>query len=182
MSTVGQDLRYFAYGTLQKGFPNWLDLADRLGDPIGRFCTDEPYALVVPTQPGCWNPGCGLLHRMAALVPGVASLRVEGDLFAIDRSALAEIDRLENYDEDRPTSGLYVRGRVHVRPLSGGSVLEAIAYCVRDPAAWLALVSSGRAELLARYERRFAGATPKACCSAKPGHTGPHDVIDPFAR
>jgi hypothetical protein len=113
MSTVGQDLRYFAYGTLQKGFPNWLDLADRLGDPIGRFRTDEPYALVVPTQPGC---------------------------------------------------------------------CEAIAYCVRDPAAWLALVSSGRAELLARYERRFAGATPKACCSAKPGHAGPHDVIDPFAR
>jgi gamma-glutamylcyclotransferase (GGCT)/AIG2-like uncharacterized protein YtfP len=182
MSTVGCDLRYFAYGTLQKGFPNWLDLADRLGDPIGRFRTAGPYALVVPLEPGCWNPGCGLLHRMAALVPGVAALRVEGDLFAIDRSALAEIDRLENYDDQRPTSGLYVRGHVHVRPLSGGSVLEAIAYRVRDPAPWLALVSSGRAELLASYERGFASATLKACCRAEPGHAGPHDVIDPFAR
>jgi gamma-glutamylcyclotransferase (GGCT)/AIG2-like uncharacterized protein YtfP len=178
---VDRDLRYFAYGTLQKGFPNWLDLADRVGDPIGRFRTVEPHALVVPIRPGCWNPGCGLLHRMAALVPGVEASGVEGDLFAIDQSTLAEIDRLENYDEERPATGLYVRTHVKVRDLAGGSVHEAIAYCARDPAPWQTLVSSGRAELLGCYERRFAGAAPKACCIAEPGHVGPHDVIDPFA-
>jgi gamma-glutamylcyclotransferase (GGCT)/AIG2-like uncharacterized protein YtfP len=179
---VGAALRYFAYGTLQKGFPNWHDLADRLGDPIGRFRTVEPHALVVPIEPGCGNPGCGLLHRMAALVPGVEPFRVDGDLFAIDRLALAEIDRLEAYDEDRQPPGLYVRTHVTVRSLAGGSVCEAIAYCARDPARWQALVSTGDAELLSRYERRFADATPKACCVTDPGHTGPHDMLDLFAE
>jgi gamma-glutamylcyclotransferase (GGCT)/AIG2-like uncharacterized protein YtfP len=174
-------LWYFAYGTLQKDFPNWYDLADRLGDPIGRFRTVEPHALVVPTQPGCWNPGCRLLHRMAALLPGVEGFHVEGDVFAVDRSALAAIDRLEDYDEDRQPPGLYVRGQVMVRSLAGGSLYEAIAYRVRDPAPWQALVSSGRAELLGSYERRFADAAPKACCLRNPGHAGPHDVLDPFA-
>jgi gamma-glutamylcyclotransferase (GGCT)/AIG2-like uncharacterized protein YtfP len=178
---VDTKLRYFAYGTLQKGFPNWHDLADRLGDPIGRFHTVEPHALVVPLQPGCWNPGCRLLHRMAALVPGVEPFHVEGDLFAIDQSALADIDQLEDHDEDRQPPGVYVRTQVKVRALAGGSVREAIVYCVRDPAPWQALVSTGQAELLGRYERRFADATPKACCLRDPGHGGPHDVLDPFA-
>jgi gamma-glutamylcyclotransferase (GGCT)/AIG2-like uncharacterized protein YtfP len=155
-------------------------LADRLGDPIGRFRTVQPHALVVPIQPGCWNPGCRLLHRMAALVPGVEPFRVEGDVFAIDGSALAEIDRLEDYDEQRQPPGLYVRTRVQVRSLAGGSLHEAIAYCVRDPAPWQALVSSGAAELLGRYERRFADATLKACCKRDPGHAGAHDVLDLF--
>ena len=179
---VARELRYFAYGTLQKGFPNWRDFADRLGDPIGRFCTVEPHALVVPTEPGCGNPGCGLLHRMAALVPGVEGFRVEGDVFAIDRSALVAIDRLEDYDEVRGPPGLYVCTRVQVRSLDPtASFEEAIAYCVRDPAPWRALVSSGRAEFLPGYERRFAQATPKTCCLTNPGHTGPHDVLDLFA-
>ena len=175
-----RDLRYFAYGTLQKDFPNWHDLADRLGDPTGRFRTVEPHALVVPRQPGCWNPGCRLLHRMVALVPAVEGFHVEGDVFAIDRSTLAAIDRLEGYDENDQTPGLYVRTRVVVLSLVGGSGGDAIAYRARDPAAWLALVSGGRAELFERYERRFAHATPKACCLRHPDHEGPHDVLDPF--
>ena len=176
-----RELRYFAYGTLQKEFPNWHDLADRLGDPIGRFRTVEPHAVVVPIQAGCWNPGCRLLHRMAALVPGVEGFHVDGDVFAIDPSALAAIDRLEDYDEDRQPPGLYLRTHLQVRSLAEPTVHEAIAYCVRDPAPWLALVSNGRAEALSCYERRFADATPKACCLRNPGHAGPHDVLDPFA-
>jgi gamma-glutamylcyclotransferase (GGCT)/AIG2-like uncharacterized protein YtfP len=178
---VARDLCYFAYGTLQRGFPNWHDLADRLGEPIGRFRTVEPHALVVPVQPGCANPGCGLLHRMAALVPGVDAFEVEGDVFAIDRSALAEIDRLEDYEEERQPPGLYLRTNVTVRPMAGGAPREAIAYCARDPEPWLALVKRGRAELHRRYEQRFADATPKACCVRDPGHAAPHDVLDLFA-
>jgi hypothetical protein len=96
--------------------------------------------------------------------------------------ALAEIDRLEAYDEDRQPPGLYMRTHVTVRSLTGGGVYDAIAYCARDPAPWQALVSTGEAELLSRYERRFADATPKACCVRDPGHAGPHDVLDLFAE
>lgn len=176
---MSDGLCYFAYGTLQMGFPNWYDLSGLLGDPIGRARTVEPHALVVPRQPGCGNPRCGLLHRMAALVPGVEGFHVEGDVFAIDQRALAAIDRLEDYDERRQQPGLYARTQVRVRLLAEGSVRAAIAYAVNDPAGWQALVRHGRAELLERYERRFADATPKACCVRRPGHAGPHDVIDP---
>jgi gamma-glutamylcyclotransferase (GGCT)/AIG2-like uncharacterized protein YtfP len=178
---MAAEIGYFAYGTLQKGFPNWPDLADRLGDPVGRFRTVAPHALVVPTQPGCGNPGCGLLHRMAALVPGVEGFHVEGDLFMVEPSAIAAIDRLEDYDERREPPGLYVRTRVQVAALAVGDVHSAVAYCVRDPAPWRALVARGEAELLARYEARVASVTPKRCCVADRGHAGPHDVVDPLA-
>ena len=174
---------YLAYGTLQKGFPNWLELADRLGEPLGRFRTARPHALVVPIQPGCGNPGCVLLRRMASLVPADHGCHVEGDLFLADRSLIAEIDRLEGYDETREASGVsgpYVRGETEVAPVDGGETRLATAYRVRDPARWRALVASGRAELLMRYDPRFADARPKACCVENPGHDGPHDVIDPL--
>jgi gamma-glutamylcyclotransferase (GGCT)/AIG2-like uncharacterized protein YtfP len=174
------ELRYFAYGTLQKGFPNWHDLADRLGEPIGRFRTVESHALVVPIQPGCANPACGLLHRMAALVPGIEGFHVEGDLFDVDRSTLAAIDRLEGHDERRPP-GPYVRTWIEVASLEGREVHNAIAYRIREPARWRALVASGRAELVMRYERELAAAAPKECCIRNSHHRGPHDVLDPFA-
>jgi hypothetical protein len=117
---MAAEIDYFAYRTLQKGFPNWPDLADQLGDPVGRFRTVEPHALVVPIKLGCGNPGCGLLHRVAALVPGVEGFHVEGDLFMIDRSALAAVDRLEDYDERRAIPGLYVGTQVEIAPLTGG--------------------------------------------------------------
>ena len=181
MRTTSAELAYFAYGTLQKGFANWRDLADRLGDPVGRFRTVEPHALVVPVQPGCANPGCPLLHRMAVLVPGIEGFHAEGDLFIVDRSALAEIDRLEDYDDARDPPGLYERVRVRVASPAGREAHDAFAFRVSDPAPWRALVATGRAELLTRYERRHAHASPKRCCIASPGHTGPHDVLDPFA-
>lgn len=175
-------LSYFAYGTLQRDFPNWPDLAELLGEPLGRFRTVAPHAVVVPLQPGCGNPGCGMLHRMAALVPGVESLRAEGDLFTIDRSALPAIDRLEGYDQRRQPPCLYVRAAVELEPAGGGPRRVAIAYVVSQPQLWRALASAGAAELVERYEPRHAHVEPKRCCVTAPGHVGAHDVIDPLAR
>lgn len=178
---MAAQIGYFAYGTLQKGFPNWPDLADQLGEPVGRFRTVEPHALVVPIQPGCGNPGCGMLHRMAALVPGVPGFRVDGDLFMIDRCALAAVDRLEAYDDRREPPGLYVRTSIEIASIADDQVRAAITYRVRDPTAWLALVTRRAAELHERYEHHLAHATLKQCCIRNPRHHGPHDVLDPLA-
>ena len=176
-----RDIAYFAYGTLQKGFQNWPDLADRLGDPIGRFRTVAPHALVVPLEPGCGNPGCRLLHRMAALVPGVDGFHVEGDLFMIDRATLAAVDRLEDYEPGRRPPGLYERVEVEVVALDRRRTVVAMAYRVREPARWRALATSGAAELLTQYVHDLARAEAKRCCRLHPGHDGPHDVVDPLA-
>lgn len=58
----------------------------------------------------------------------------------------------------------------------------ANAYTVREPARWRALVATGTAELLERYDDHLAEARPKLCCLTNPGHSGPHDVIDPSER
>jgi gamma-glutamylcyclotransferase (GGCT)/AIG2-like uncharacterized protein YtfP len=174
------ELAYFAYGTLQKGFPNWPYMADRLGEPLGRFRTVAPHGLVVPLAAGCPNPGCRLLHRMAALVPDVEGSRVEGDLFEIDEAALTAIDRLEGYDLTGGREGPYVRVSIEVAPLDGGEVRVAAGYRARDPGRWRALVAAGRAELATRYGRELATAGTKRCCLDSPGHAGPHDVMDIF--
>jgi hypothetical protein len=118
---------------------------------------------------------------MAVLVAGVEGFQVEGDLFAVGRSALAAIDRLEGYDEEREPPGLYERIRLTVAPAGGGAGRDAFAFRIRDPAPWRALAASGGAELVTRYEKRHAHASPKRCCVVEPGHAGPHDVVDPFA-
>jgi gamma-glutamylcyclotransferase (GGCT)/AIG2-like uncharacterized protein YtfP len=174
-------INYFAYGTLQQGFPNWPEFADRLGDPVGRFRTSEPHGLVVPIEPGCGNPGCELLHRMAAMVPGIDGFQAEGDLFEIDRATLAAIDRLEDYDETRDPPGLFARTRVEVVGVDRDDRRLAIAYRAQDPARWRELAASGAAEILVLYDRHHAQAEPKPCCAANPGHAGPHDVRDPLA-
>jgi hypothetical protein len=56
----------------------------------------------------------------------------------------------------------------------------ATAYRVREPARWRALATTGAAQLLERYEHHLASAEPKRCCVIEPGHSGPHDVIDPL--
>jgi gamma-glutamylcyclotransferase (GGCT)/AIG2-like uncharacterized protein YtfP len=176
---MARDIHYFAYGTLQRGLSNHADMADVLGEPRGRFRTLDPFAVVVPHQPGCANPGCNLLHRMALLVAEVGSLRVEGDVYLVDADGLRIVDRLENYDRDDVT-GPYVRVEIDVVSIDGLTQLRAQAYRVRDPAAWRALVELGRAEAVARYTADMATSTPKDCCARAPGHTGPHDTIDPL--
>jgi gamma-glutamylcyclotransferase (GGCT)/AIG2-like uncharacterized protein YtfP len=175
---MARDIHYFAYGTLQQGLSNHAATTDVLGEPRGRFRTVEPFAVVVPHERGCANPGCGLLHRMAALVPQVGSLRVEGDVYLVDADGLRVIDRLESYDGADGT-GPYVRCAVEVVAIDGSTRLTAQAYRVRDPAPWRTLVELGRADAVSRYTAGMASSTPKGCCVRAPGHAGPHDTIDP---
>jgi gamma-glutamylcyclotransferase (GGCT)/AIG2-like uncharacterized protein YtfP len=180
VAPMARDIHYFAYGTLQRGLANYADLTDLLGEPLGRFRTVESYAVVVPQRPGCSNPGCSLLHRMATLVPEFGELRVEGDVYAIGADGLRVIDALENYDGEAGT-GPYVRREIDVASVDDGRLVCAQAYSVRDPASWRALVEAGRANAVSRYTADMASSTPKACCVRDPGHDGPHDTIDPFA-
>jgi gamma-glutamylcyclotransferase (GGCT)/AIG2-like uncharacterized protein YtfP len=174
-----RDIHYFAYGTLQKGSSNYADMTDVLGEPRGRFRTVDPFAVVVPHERGCANPGCSLLHRMATLVPQVGSLRAEGDVYLVDADGLRVIDGLESYD-GADVTGPYVRAAVEVVSIDGSTQLTAHAYRVRDPAPWRALVELGRADAVARYTADMATSTPKDCCVQEPGHAGPHDTIDPL--
>jgi gamma-glutamylcyclotransferase (GGCT)/AIG2-like uncharacterized protein YtfP len=176
---MARDIHYFAYGTLQKGLSNHADMTDVLGEPRGRFRTVEPFAVVVPHERGCANPGCGLLHRMAALVPQVGTLRVEGDVYLVDADGLRLVDRLESYDSEQST-GPYVRRAVDVVSIDGDTQLTAQAYVVRDPGPWRALVETGHADAIARYTADMATSTPKECCVRAPGHAGAHDTIDPL--
>jgi gamma-glutamylcyclotransferase (GGCT)/AIG2-like uncharacterized protein YtfP len=176
---MARDIHYFAYGTLQQGLSNYADMTDVLGEPAGRFRTAEPFAVVVPHELGCANPGCGLLHRMATLVPEVGPVRAEGDVYLVDADGLSVVDRLEGYDGEDGT-GPYVRCAVELVSLDGSTRLTAQAYRVRDPAPWRALVERRRADAVARYTADMASSTPKDCCVREPGHAGAHDTIDPL--
>jgi gamma-glutamylcyclotransferase (GGCT)/AIG2-like uncharacterized protein YtfP len=176
---MARDIHYFAYGTLQQGLSNFADMGSVLGEPRGRFRTRDPFAVVVPHEPGCANPGCNLLHRMAMLVPQMGSLHVEGDVYLVDAEGLRVIDQLENYDGEAG-AGPYVRREIDVVSVDGLTNLRAQAYRVRDPAPWRALVEQGRADAVARYTAAMATSTPKTCCLREPGHAGAHDTIDPL--
>jgi gamma-glutamylcyclotransferase (GGCT)/AIG2-like uncharacterized protein YtfP len=169
-------IAYFAYGTTQEGFVHHRGLLSVLGEPVARVRTVDAHAVVVPREAACSNPGCQYVHRMAALVAGVEGVRVEGDLFLVDDAAVEALDRLE-------LAGPYVRGRVEVVPLRGGTTSVAVAYLAREPARWLALVAAGAADALGSYPRDLAssGERFKDCCVGSPGHSGAHDVVDPLA-
>jgi gamma-glutamylcyclotransferase (GGCT)/AIG2-like uncharacterized protein YtfP len=168
-------IAYFAYGTTQRGFVHHRRLVDILGEPVARVRTVQAHAVVVPREAACSNPGCEYVHRMAALVPGVGELRVDGDLFVVADEAVEVLDRLE-------LAGPYVRSSVDVVPLRGGATSAAVAYVASEPARWRALVAGGRADALASYPRDLAsGERLKDCCVRSPGHSGPHDVVDPLA-
>jgi gamma-glutamylcyclotransferase (GGCT)/AIG2-like uncharacterized protein YtfP len=172
---------YFAYGTTQKGFAHHRRLGHLLGEPVGRFRTAEAHAVVVPHRAACSNSGCEYVHRMAALVPDMEPLRVEGDVFLVDDAALALIDRLESGDAD--IKGPYVRARITVVSSHGADRLEAQAYVARDPAAWRRLVARGDAEAFELYPPELAvGEVLKECCVRAPGHPPPHDVLDPLEQ
>jgi len=170
---------YFAYGTTQKGFAHHRRLRDLLGEPVGRFRTAGPHAIVVPHRAACSNAGCRYVHRMAALVAGEEELHAEGDLFLIGRTAGDAIDELETGAGGRAAP--YVREQVTVVSLDGATTYSARAYYAREPARWRALVASGRADALRTYPRDLAtGETLKDCCVRDPGHPPPHDVVDPL--
>jgi hypothetical protein len=108
---------------------------------------------------------------MAALVPGFAPLRAQGDLFELGEDALAAIDALER-------AGPYVRAEIDVE--TGGAIVAALAYPAREPERWRALVAHGAADALAAYPAATAPDRPKPCCERHPGHPPPHDVVDPL--
>jgi gamma-glutamylcyclotransferase (GGCT)/AIG2-like uncharacterized protein YtfP len=166
---------YFAYGTTQRGFTHHRRFAALLGEPVGRFRTGAPHAVVVPHRAACSNPGCQYVHQMALLVPGFAPLRAEGDLFLISDDGLAAIDALE-------TSGPYERAPIEVVSLDGADIRPAHAYLAEDSERWRALVEAGSADALAAYPCELAAAERlKACCEHSPGHPPPHDIVDPLA-
>jgi gamma-glutamylcyclotransferase (GGCT)/AIG2-like uncharacterized protein YtfP len=157
---------YFAYGTTRSGFTHHRRLG--LGMPVGHFRTVEPYAVVVPHEAACSNPGCRYLHRMAALVPGFG-IHAEGEVF--DVADFAATDALE-------LAGPYERAEVAVT--DGERELVAAAYPVREPGMWRELVAHGRADALPAYPRELARVeTLKPCCERDPGHPPPHDVLMP---
>lgn len=179
MRQVAREIPYFAYGTLRVGFPNHAPFADLLGERVARARTVDPYAVVVPKRPSCSNPGCSLLHRMAALVSGVEPHRVEGDLFMLEPEALLELDRLEGCSDG--ALGPYARGHIDVVDIDGAATWHAVGYPAREPERWRALLDRGDADALSAYDASLTeGATPKPCCVRSPGHAGPHDVIDPL--
>ena len=134
---------------------------------MARVRTVEPYAIVVPHEAACSNPGCRFVHRMAALVRGPWDLHAEGDVFLVGDEALAALDRLE-------LAGPYTRATIDAGEYA------AQAYPVREPERWIELVRRGRADALPAFPRELASEnTLKLCCAANPGHSPPHDVVDP---
>ena len=132
---------YFAYGTTQKGFPHHRELYDLLGEPVGRFRTVEPYAIVVPHAAACSNPGCRFVHRMAALVRGDWDVHAEGDVFLVSDEALAALDRLE-------LAGPYTRASVRV------DEYVAQAYPASEPDRWAELGAARRSRRARRLPAR----------------------------
>ena len=176
---MARETPYFAYGTLQLGFANHERFADLLGERVARARTVEDFAVVVPRQASCSNPGCPLLHRMAALVPGAGSVHAEGDLFMLDPAALLELDRLEGCADG--AKGPYVRSTIDVVAVDGTTRWRAAAYPVAEPDRWRALLESGGADAFTGYDPQMAeGTAAKPCCVRDPGHAGPHDVVDPL--
>ena len=174
-------IAYFAYGTTRQGFAHHERFADMLGEPAARVRTAAAHAVVVPHRAACGNPGCEYVHRMAALVPGLAPLRVDDDLFMIGTAAVERLDRLELGAAG--AGGPYVRGIVDVIVPADGSRHAALAYLAREPERWRALVERGAAAALPAYPRELAGERPrlKDCCVRSPGHSPPHDTSDPLA-
>ena len=179
MGAMAREIPYFAYGTLRVGFPNHAPFADLLGERVARARTADAYAVVVPKQPGCSNPGCPLLHRMAALVAGIEPFRVDGDLFMVEPDAVLELDRLEGCSDG--AVGPYVRSEIEVVALDGSATWHAVGYEAREPERWQSLLDRDGADALSEYDATLAtGATQKPCCLGSPGHSGPHDVVDPL--
>ena len=179
MDAHARVIPYFAYGTLQTGFANHERFADVLGERVARATTVEAFAVVVPKRASCSNPGCPLLHRMAALVPGVESVRVEGDVFMLESDGLLALDRLEGCADGN--TGPYVRSMIEVVSLDGTTRWNAAAYPVRAPDGWRALLDSGAADALSAYSPELAAGTGlKPCCVRDPEHAGPHDIVDPL--
>ncbi len=181
---MAHELRYFAYGTMQEGFPGHRHLAAELGESVGRFRTTVARPLVVVREEACNNPGCRLVHRMCGLLPDEGEgVPVEGDIFAIEPATLERLDDYENYRVDNEANSVYLRRTVSVAPLNGsGDPVEAETYFLAHTGPWRRLLAEDRAEMIGRYTKEMAEGALKECCRRDPGHDGPHDIIDVFVK
>jgi len=167
----------FVYGTLRRGFPNHGVLEDKIQRWAGVATTAQAFPLIVPRARICTNPGCRFIHQMGVLCDRAGEgFQVEGDLFEVDASALAVMDRLENYDPGAPESSTYLRRAIEVRDPEGRRQ-EAECYFLADTARFRALVERGQADMVRAYELAMAQGELKACCKGNPEHAGPHDII-----
>ena len=123
----------FVYGTLKRGFPNHVHLAGaRL---VGDAVTVCAFPLIVQGQ--FFSP---------ALIPEPGSgHRIAGELWQVDPTKLAELDRLESVG--LPTG--YIRDTIEVE--TGAPPLRQAAWTYFKPRARISLVQSAP---LANYQDR----------------------------
>jgi gamma-glutamylcyclotransferase (GGCT)/AIG2-like uncharacterized protein YtfP len=155
-------VRFFAYGTAQKGLFHHEQLS--LGEPVARLRLAHAHSLVVLRYLACSDPECSYLHRMAVLVHGRENHHPEGDVYEIDDAMLARLDALA------AVLGPFTRVE---EELSDGST--AFTYRQVPPDAIHHAVE-GLADIVEDYPRDEPPQL-KDCCAAELGHYGPHDVV-----
>lgn len=154
-AAIEETYLYFTYGSLKKGFPNHDAHKDVLGTFVGDARTRQAMPLVVQKEPGCENPNCPYLHRMAALVDIKGrGHQVDGEVYRITASDLHALDKLEGYHGPASTENVYLRKKISV--MVGNDIEQAYTYVIAQPAAHLAALESGTAETLPRYTREMA--------------------------
>ena len=150
-----QDVLYFTYGSLKKGFPNFDDHADILNNFIGEAKTRQSFPLVVPFEPSCTNPHCPYLHRMAALldIRGKGH-RIRGELYRIKSDDLQKLDKLEGYVGPNMDENIYLRKKITV--LLDNDICEAYTYFIADTETHLDFLKQGTAEMINNYSLDMA--------------------------
>lgn len=129
----------FVYGTLKKGFPNHDRYMSQMR-LVGTFRTRERYRLVLNGD-----------RYSPCMIAGAGQGRhVEGEVYEVDRSGLAWMDRLERVDH----SDGYQRHRIRVDPVDGSpsETCEAQVY-LKAPDG----VDDPRSETLTAYTPDHAG-------------------------
>ena len=92
--------------------------------------------------------GPGLIHAELydlGAYPGIRKGRSEimGEIYEIDASTLAQLDRIEGFDASTPTTSLFVRKAVEVTAFSDGSQTKAFAYFLDNAAEQGVLIAHG---------------------------------------
>ncbi|AXI54883.1 hypothetical protein C1J05_10595 [Sulfitobacter sp. JL08] len=151
---------YFTYGSLKRGFPNFEKNAKLLSDFVGVATTTQALPLIVQKTPGCNNPNCGFLHRMATLVDKKGSGKhISGEVYRVTARGLKELDRLEGYDPNNHENNTYVRKTIAVEV--EGKTEKAFCYFIVNAAQYEAAVSAGESEIVSEYTQEMAIAIPK---------------------
>lgn len=151
---------YFTYGSLKKGFPNHDAHTDVLDDFVGEAITRQRMPLIVPHEPHCDNPNCGLLHRMATLVDQKGRGKaVKGEVYRVSSSGMKELDKLEGYHGPNSPENVYVRKRINV--LINGVKKPAYTYVIAHPTKYLDQWEQGTSGVVAEYTLDMAAGTPK---------------------